>query len=1106
MPTISIGFQIQNKGNGFQELIVDADKFKNLLAQTVVESKKLEDKMVSFGSVSIGLDALSSAFQQLQGFTKDFTSAYDTQMEAERQLEQVMMNTMGARTEDIQSIKDFCSAQQEIGIVGDEVQLAGAQEMATYLEFKGSLKTLIPVMNDMVAQQYGYNHTAENAVGIATMLGKVMQGQTSALSRLGYTFDESQEKILKYGTESERAAVLAEVVGESVGGMNRKLAETDTGRMKQLENNLGDLKEQLGGILKKADPFIAIASNATVALIGVNKLITGVRALAISMKALSVAGGVVTLALTAIAGAYLYFTSKSDEATESIKRLTDAKKQEEEATQRSKDIIEAEDEARKAALSSLELNKARLKDFNGTKKEEKKLVGEMNDTYGRTMGYFKSVSEWYNALIKNSKAYCDQMVKEAKARKYADQIADLEMQLTDIAYNKDGSTKKYSKQRRKDWRTLTPEEQKRNSPERKKLEERGVKITGRHIAGKFIEQAYEEIEGSSEFEKIEKAIHQKGKELAFLRKQQNEAVKSINMPVMGSEDRPDLSDKNSSKTVKTRSQEIDAKIKKQEEKYLTASETEKGAIRSTVNELKEEKRQIELSHAELSRPLDLKSIQDFNDEIAYQQKLLASASKEDVASIQKTIDALELQRDALSVPLNPKTIEEYSKAISFQQKLRSSASSSEEIARYDEEIKRLTHDREQLERKAHIEVDADKISSYREVEEEISFYTDLLQDCTEEERRLAEANLPALLKKEKELGLRNAGIGVARNPEEVANIADAEAAISYLDQLIQNSSADEAEAYQRTKMAFEEKKKALERGIEIPKMQKEVEELMKLPQQQLTVKIKAMGFDELSEKLREIDRQLNDLDNPPTDGQRKALEQLRDVYAGWQRQCVMSFDTFKDGWSSIGTISSGIDSLSSALDNNASVWDRVTSAINGFINIHEGISAIIGIINTLNAVTGATATATTAATVAKGTEAAAAEASALAQAPAIAANKLATASYVELAAAEYMAAHAYIPFAGFGIGSGFAAAAKGVVTGIGAVPFAEGGIVSGPTLGLVGEYAGAKNNPEVIAPLNKLRDLIGNDGDGANGRVEFEIRGDRLYGLLRKYERNKNRT
>lgn len=1013
MPTISIGFQIQNKGNGFQELIVDADKFKNLLTQTVVESKKLEDKMVSFGSVSIGLDALSSAFQQLQGFTKDFTSAYDTQMEAERQLEQVMKNTMGARAEDIQSIKDFCSAQQEIGIIGDEVQLAGAQEMATYLEFKGSLKTLIPVMNDMVAQQYGYNHTAENAVGIATMLGKVMQGQTSALSRLGYTFDESQEKILKYGTESERAAVLAEVVGESVGGMNRKLAETDTGRMKQLDNYIGDVKEQIGGILKKADPFIAMAANTATAFVGLSKLIAGVKALAASMRLLSVAGGAVTLALTAIAGAYLYFTSQTDEATESIKRLTDAKKQEEEATQRSKDIIEAEDEARKAALSSLELNKARLKDFSGTKKEEKKLVGEMNDTYGRTMGYFKSVSEWYNALIKNSKAYCDQMVKEAKARKYADQIAQLEEDRRKIVQNDDGTQKKYSTKRELIW-----------------------------IPTAVKGHKYRERKGTSDLDKAQKAYNEKTKQISYLRTLMEETKPNADMPVMGSEDRPDTSDNKGNKTVKTRSQEIDAEIKKLEEKYPAASETAKAAIRSTINELKEEKRQIELSHTELSRPIDIKSIQDFNDEIAYQQKLLTSASKEDVASIQKTIDALELQREALSVPLDPKTIEEYSKAISFQQKLRSTASGSEEIARYDEEIKRLVHDQEQLERKAHIEVDTDKISSYKQVEEEISFYTELLRDCTEEERRLAEANLPALLKKEKELGLRNAGIGVARNPEEVANIADAEAAISYLDQLIQNSSADEAEAYQRTKMAFEEKKKALERGIEIPKMQKEISDITGLSDKEMLIKIRDIGFDTLADKIKEIKKALADIDNPPTEGQRQALEDIMATYEGWQKKCVDSKDVM-------------VNTLNAA-----------QSAFSGMGDAFE-----MPMLNVAGMIAGAVAT------MIQGYAAATSQAASLGP----------------------------WAWAAFGL-TGLAQLTAMVSQVKGMAAFADGGIVSGPTLGLVGEYAGAKNNPEVIAPLNRLRDLIGNDENGANGRVEFEIRGDRLYGLLRKYERNKNRT
>ena len=51
--------------------------------------------------------------------------------------------------------------------------------------------------------------------------------------------------------------------------------------------------------------------------------------------------------------------------------------------------------------------------------------------------------------------------------------------------------------------------------------------------------------------------------------------------------------------------------------------------------------------------------------------------------------------------------------------------------------------------------------------------------------------------------------------------------------------------------------------------------------------------------------------------------------------------------------------------------------------------------------------------------------------------------------------------------------------------FAEGGIVSGPTMGLVGEYPGAKSNPEVIAPLDKLRSMLGNAGGNVvvTGRI-----------------------
>ena len=76
-----------------------------------------------------------------------------------------------------------------------------------------------------------------------------------------------------------------------------------------------------------------------------------------------------------------------------------------------------------------------------------------------------------------------------------------------------------------------------------------------------------------------------------------------------------------------------------------------------------------------------------------------------------------------------------------------------------------------------------------------------------------------------------------------------------------------------------------------------------------------------------------------------------------------------------------------------------------------------------------------------------------------------------------------------------------------ATAFAAGGIVSGPTYALVGEYAGARNNPEVIAPLDRLRSLITPASTDLSGlRLETKVRGRDLYVMLQGIEREKNRV
>ena len=218
------------------------------------------NKVIGAAGIAVSLAGVVSA-------AKNAAAAFNEVQENNAALAQVMKNTMGATREQWRSVLDLADAQQRLGVIDAEVTKAGAVELATYLGLSDSLEKLLPVMNDMLAQQYGMAASSENATNIATMLGKVMNGQTGALSRYGYSFTAAQEAILKYGDEAQRAAVLAQVVEESVGGMNQALAQTPSGRLQQVKFALGDIQEQFGkAVMTIATAFLPLLNAVVAAL------------------------------------------------------------------------------------------------------------------------------------------------------------------------------------------------------------------------------------------------------------------------------------------------------------------------------------------------------------------------------------------------------------------------------------------------------------------------------------------------------------------------------------------------------------------------------------------------------------------------------------------------------------------------------------------------------------------------------------------------------------------------------------------------------------------------------------------------------------------------
>ncbi|MGN0606694.1 MAG: hypothetical protein ACI4JM_09255 [Oscillospiraceae bacterium] len=273
--------KISDKFAALSERVDKANaKLKEYNQQMSQAGEKTEKTKNKTSALNTGINTLMSSMKklalvfgvtfsvrQLYNWSKAWKDAYKVQLQSETQVATTMLNSTNATLENVQAIKELASAQQRLGVVGDEVQLAGLQQLAVYSDEADTLKKLLPAMNNLAAQRYGYVVTTENAKSVADLFGKALQGNTAMLKRNGFALSESQENIFKYGTESERAALLAEMVSKNIGNMNEALASTDIGKQQQLANTVGDLKELYGNIVSKIYTLMIPALNKLVTLL-----------------------------------------------------------------------------------------------------------------------------------------------------------------------------------------------------------------------------------------------------------------------------------------------------------------------------------------------------------------------------------------------------------------------------------------------------------------------------------------------------------------------------------------------------------------------------------------------------------------------------------------------------------------------------------------------------------------------------------------------------------------------------------------------------------------------------------------------------------------------
>lgn len=103
------------------------------------------------------------------------------------------------------------------------------------------------------------------------------------------------------------------------------------------------------------------------------------------------------------------------------------------AREEAKQLIATEESGREIMVKTrfeLETTRNSLKNFNGTRAEEKRKVEELNGKYGEAFGYYESVAEWYDVLTKKSEQYIQMLFMQAKVQSLVNEIVEADKEVT----------------------------------------------------------------------------------------------------------------------------------------------------------------------------------------------------------------------------------------------------------------------------------------------------------------------------------------------------------------------------------------------------------------------------------------------------------------------------------------------------------------------------------------------------------------------------------------------------------------------------------------------------------------------------------------------------
>lgn len=281
---------------------------ENTSAQKTFNSS-LEAGNQAAAGLAVGISKIVRAYMAVAGFRQVFEfgksafEAYSDQLNSSVQLKSVLANMLDsdyvatfqveADTQNAQaridalkngiaepvtvtagtlaldaSFDQIAKKAQEIqaqGIYGDETMIAAGAEFATYFSDTNAVTAMMDTLSDYAIGMRGVTAlNGEQMTDLATGLGKIMTGSYEAMTKKGFEFSDVQKAIIEgtatnaqitaqLGSEyvglsqdMQAVAAITQVIDEAWGGLYENMSNTPQGKIIQLQNILGDMKETVG--------------------------------------------------------------------------------------------------------------------------------------------------------------------------------------------------------------------------------------------------------------------------------------------------------------------------------------------------------------------------------------------------------------------------------------------------------------------------------------------------------------------------------------------------------------------------------------------------------------------------------------------------------------------------------------------------------------------------------------------------------------------------------------------------------------------------------------------------------------------------------------------